>query len=165
MGAKPEKDYRKPCTICGTPRDVLVRCQIDETGQWHFVCPGKCWKSVSGGVIDGDKSEQHQHYRYGGMWKNKHEAVSAKKKPRKAAEPASSASHHDGAASNWSGDAVKYTKNDRVRYSNVTWICRKSHESQESKPPAKAQSLWKEDDSSLQDDTAEGADAQALYAS
>lgn len=74
-----EKDYRKPCTICSTPRDVLVRCQIDETNKWHFVCPGKCWKEVSGGVIDGDKSEEHQYYRYGGMWKNKHEAVSAKK--------------------------------------------------------------------------------------
>jgi hypothetical protein len=74
-----EKDYRKPCTLCETPRDVLVRCQIDESGTWHFVCPGSCWKRVSGGVIDGDKSQEHSHYRYGGMWKNKHEAVSAKK--------------------------------------------------------------------------------------
>lgn len=74
-----EKDHRKPCTLCAEPRDVLVRCQIDDTGKWHFVCPGRCWKQVSGGVIDGDKSEEHQWYRYGGMWKNKHEAVSAKK--------------------------------------------------------------------------------------
>lgn len=35
---------------------------------------------MSGGVIDGDKSDEHQYYCYGGMWKNKHEAVSAKKK-------------------------------------------------------------------------------------
>ena len=70
----------KPCTICSTPRDVLVRCQIDDTGKWHFVCPGKCWKDVSGGSIDGDA--QHPYYRYGGMWKNKHEAVSAKKKKK-----------------------------------------------------------------------------------
>lgn len=86
------KDHRKPCTLCATPRDVLVRCQIDDTGKWHFVCPGKCWKEVSGGVVDGDKSEAHRWYRYGGMWKNKHEAVSAKKPkgvrmPKKKAEP------------------------------------------------------------------------------
>lgn len=56
---------------------MLVRCQIDETRKWHFVCPGACWKSVSGGIMDGD--EDHKFYRYGGMWKNKHEAVSAKK--------------------------------------------------------------------------------------
>lgn len=29
--------------------------------------------------MDGDKKEGHKWYRYGGMWKNKHEAVSAKK--------------------------------------------------------------------------------------
>lgn len=74
-----EKDYRKACTLCGKLRDVLVRCQIDETGQWHFVCPGTCWKRVSGGTVDGDGMEEHKLYRYGGMWKNKHEAVSAKK--------------------------------------------------------------------------------------
>ena len=64
------KSHDKPCTLCGTPRQVLVRCQIDETGKWHFVCPGKCWTSVSGGVEDakGFKGE-HPHYRYGGMVK------------------------------------------------------------------------------------------------
>ncbi|KAH9845866.1 Mediator of RNA polymerase II transcription subunit 14 [Teratosphaeria destructans] len=72
------KDHRKPCTLCQTPRDVLVRCQIDETSKWHMVCPGSCWKQVSGGVVDGDKAEEHRSYKYGGMWKNKHEAVSAK---------------------------------------------------------------------------------------
>ena len=81
---KEEKDYRKPCTLCERPRDVLVRCQIDETSQWHFVCPGSCWKRVSGGVVDGD--EEHKFYRYGGMWKNKHEAVSAKKPKKKREE-------------------------------------------------------------------------------
>lgn len=79
MKQNTEKDHRKPCTLCTTPRDVLVRCQIDNTGKWHFVCPGACWKRVSGGVVDGDKSEAHKWYRYGGMWKNKYEAVSAKK--------------------------------------------------------------------------------------
>ena len=29
--------------------------------------------------MDGDQQEEHRWYRYGGMWKNKHEAVSAKK--------------------------------------------------------------------------------------
>ncbi|KAJ8058802.1 hypothetical protein OCU04_011790 [Sclerotinia nivalis] len=68
--------YSKPCTICHIPRDVLIRCQIDQTKKWHFVCAGKCWKDVSGGKVDGDG--KHPEYRYGGMWKNKHEAVSAK---------------------------------------------------------------------------------------
>ena len=44
------------------------------------MCPGKCWTQVSGGSIDGDA--HHPYYRYGGMWKNKHEAVSAKKKKK-----------------------------------------------------------------------------------
>ena len=86
---KPPESYRKPCTLCHKPRDVLVRCQIDEAsvadthpdlkpGAWHFVCPGSCWKRVSGGVIDGDLAEGREGYRYGGMWKNKHAGVSAK---------------------------------------------------------------------------------------
>ncbi|KAK5700873.1 hypothetical protein LTR97_005390 [Elasticomyces elasticus] len=69
------RDYRKPCTLCKTPRDVLIRCQIDESG-------------VSGGVVDGDGAPEHKWYRYGGMWKNKHEAVSAKKpKAKKGGKP------------------------------------------------------------------------------
>jgi hypothetical protein len=60
--------HSKPCTMCGTARQVLVRCQIDETGKWNFVCPGKCWHSVSGGVEDAKGFEaQYPHYRYGGM--------------------------------------------------------------------------------------------------
>lgn len=82
MKQKDPTDHRKPCTLCSQPRDVLVRCQIDETGKWHFVCPGSCWKSVSGGVIDGDGGEGRKGYRYGGMWKNKHEGASARM-PRK----------------------------------------------------------------------------------
>lgn len=80
MPSKRDKvDHSKPCTLCHTRRDVLVRCQIDESNKWHMVCPGTCWKKVSGGVMDGDGKPEHQFYRYGGMWKNKHEAVSAKK--------------------------------------------------------------------------------------
>ncbi|KAK5725166.1 hypothetical protein LTR17_013202 [Elasticomyces elasticus] len=82
------RDYRKPCTLCKTPRDVLIRCQIDESGVWNFVCTGACWKQVSGGVVDGDGAPEHKWYRYGGMWKNKHEAVSAKKpKAKKGGKP------------------------------------------------------------------------------
>lgn len=58
--------YSKPCTLCSKPRDVLVRCIIDESLKWHFVCVGKCWKQVSGGKIDGDGTLDHQFYRYGG---------------------------------------------------------------------------------------------------
>ena len=93
--------HSKPCTVCQNPRDVLIRCQIDDSRRWHFVC-GKCWRDVSGGEVDGDR--EHKYYRYGGswsycrevlclrqgrinvhegMWKNKHEAVSAKIKRKK----------------------------------------------------------------------------------
>ena len=116
-----DPDYRKPCTLCEKPCNVRIvslrekshipcamvstlttmkRCQIDETGKWHLVCPGKCWKQVSGGVIDGDKSDDHKFYRYGGVWKNskfviwngnllnykliliEHDAVSGKRKDK-----------------------------------------------------------------------------------
>lgn len=80
--------HSKPCTLCSTPRDVLVRCQIDDTGKWHFVCPGACWRSVSGGEEDARGFEkEYPHYRYGGMWKNRHaDGPSSAKKPRKAKE-------------------------------------------------------------------------------
>ncbi|TKA26984.1 hypothetical protein B0A50_05175 [Salinomyces thailandicus] len=96
--AEANKDHRKPCTRCHEPRDVLIRCQIDETGTWQFVCPGKCWKDVSGGMVDGDQTEEHKYYRYGGMWKNKHEAVSAKMpkgKSKKVMSAPSSEEHAD----------------------------------------------------------------------
>ncbi|EAT84197.1 hypothetical protein HBI56_108570 [Parastagonospora nodorum] len=78
----------KSCTLCDTTRPVLVRCQIDESAKWHFVCPGACWKSVSGGVEDAKGLEgQFPWYRYGGMWKDRSAdgPVSAKK-PRKVKE-------------------------------------------------------------------------------
>ena len=75
--SKSPSAYRKPCDLCHTPNDVLVRCQIEKTYSWYFVCTKKCWKDVSGGVVDGDS--KHPYYRYGGMWKNKHAGVSAKK--------------------------------------------------------------------------------------
>lgn len=66
--SKEDVSYDKPCTLCGIPRQVLVRCQIDETDKWHFVCPGKCWHSVSGGVEDAKGlKDEYPHYRYGGM--------------------------------------------------------------------------------------------------
>lgn len=81
--------HDKPCTVCGKLRSVLVRCQIDDSGAWHFLCPGSCWKKYSGGEEDARGSEdQFPHYRYGGMWKNKHDDSSkmSAKKPKKVKE-------------------------------------------------------------------------------
>ncbi|GMH66063.1 hypothetical protein TrRE_jg2498 [Triparma retinervis] len=63
--------FSKPCTLCETPSDTLIRCTIDQTKKWEMVC-GKCWKGVSGGVTDGDAD--HPHYNYGGLWKNRYAA-------------------------------------------------------------------------------------------
>eukprot|EP01024_Parvocaulis_polyphysoides_P053708 TRINITY_DN5367_c0_g1_i2.p2 TRINITY_DN5367_c0_g1~~TRINITY_DN5367_c0_g1_i2.p2 ORF type:complete len:128 (-),score=16.56 TRINITY_DN5367_c0_g1_i2:107-490(-) len=60
---------QKECDLCKKGRDLLIRCQIDETQKWFMVC-GRCWNKVSGGVVDGDID--HPHYRYGGLWKNLH---------------------------------------------------------------------------------------------
>ncbi|KJX98756.1 hypothetical protein TI39_contig392g00025 [Zymoseptoria brevis] len=82
MATTTPNSHNKPCTLCGVPRPVLVRCKIDETAKWHMVCPGKCWISVSGGQEDARGHEaEHPFYKYGGMWKNKHAdgPVSAKK--------------------------------------------------------------------------------------
>jgi hypothetical protein len=63
----------KLCTLCSTQRDILIRCQIDESQKWHFVCPGACWKSVSGGVEDAKGFEgKYPYYKYGGMVRSKH---------------------------------------------------------------------------------------------
>ena len=59
---------QKQCDSCGAMSDLLVRCIIDESRQYVMVC-GKCWKKVSGGVVDGDAD--HPHYVYGGVWKNR----------------------------------------------------------------------------------------------
>ena len=76
--------HDKACTMCGTLRSVLIRCQIDETEKWHFICPGKCWQSVSGGFEDAKGHEdEFPYYRYGGMWKNRHaDGATSAKKPR-----------------------------------------------------------------------------------
>jgi len=68
--------FSKPCSLCQRRRDVLIRCQIDETKKWNFICPGKCWNSVTGGRTFA--TEHHPHYVYGGTWKNKHAYVSGK---------------------------------------------------------------------------------------
>lgn len=144
-----EADHRKLCTLCSTPRDVLVRCQIDATGSWHFVCPSTCWRRVSGGVIDGDGSTEHEWYRYGGMWKNKHEAVSAKKPKKKVVSEAQQGIDDiNDKIPAWAfeeeEEGVWYTKNDKVRYQDIVYVCRKSHESDEKHPPNKTISTWKE---------------------
>ena len=109
---------------------------------------------MSGGVIDGDKAERHEHYRYGGMWKNKHEAVSAKK-PRKKSKKsriegdaqidASEAEIGEAKHVKWSGHEVKYTRNDQVMFEGELWVCRKSHVSEETKSPKEMKNLWKEE--------------------
>ncbi|TKA65852.1 hypothetical protein B0A55_09397 [Friedmanniomyces simplex] len=110
------RDHRKPCTLCQTPRDVLVRCQIDETGTWHFVCPASRWKRVSGGVVDGDGADEHKWYRYGGMWKNKHEAVSAKKpKAKKGRQVGSAGGEKVGVSSE--GEVGESSEHDEMKSS------------------------------------------------
>jgi hypothetical protein len=64
----PKATMPKPCTLCSIPRTILIRCQVDSTQTWHFVCPGACWKKVSGGVEDAKGLEgEFPWYRYGGM--------------------------------------------------------------------------------------------------
>ena len=129
--SKSPSAYRKPCDLCHTPNDVLVRCTIDDTSVWFFVCTKSCWRKVSGGEIDGNPD--HPYYRYGGMWKNKHAGVSAKKpKPKKPV-----------ALQDWQ-DLTSYVFNDKVTYENLVWICRRSHKSSEVKAPGKGYSFWKE---------------------
>jgi len=147
-----------------------VRCQVDETGTWHLICPGTCWKRASGGVVDGDNAEAHKWYRYGGMWKNKHDAVSAKMKKRKpenaprnraqqelsAAESELKMPNGDGRGSSseldvhqdslypaWVGSGTQYTKDDQITWHHQTWSCRQSHVSTETRTPDKTVSLWK----------------------
>ena len=80
--------HDKPCTLCGTPRGVLVRCQIDASGRWHLLCPGACWRQASGGQEDARGAESaHPYYRYGGMWKNRHvDGPASARKPRRVKE-------------------------------------------------------------------------------
>lgn len=138
--------HRKACTLCNAPRDVLIRCQIDDTGAWHLVCPGKCWHDVSGGVEDGDAD--HPHYRYGGAWKNRWADVTAKK-PKKV-KARQKAKHRP---VEWDEGHGKYTVNDRVLYEGKSWVCRKSHRPMEGEQPPKAIHLWKEDDDAEDDET------------
>lgn len=128
--------YRKACDLCQVPKDVLVRCRIDESLQWHFVCTGKCWKEVSGGVVDG--TEDKPHYVYGGMWKNKHAGVSAKKPKKK----------DQGIIKDWSEAQDEYITNDRVNYQEQIWICRRGHKTSDTSVPGLGYRYWKEDPSS-----------------
>jgi len=45
---------QKPCGVCGTGVDLLVRCQLGPSETWSMVC-GRCWRKpeVAGGVVDG----------------------------------------------------------------------------------------------------------------
>jgi hypothetical protein len=48
---------------------------------WHFVCTGKCLarERLVGAVDAAGQENEFPHSRYRGMWKTKHELVSAKK--------------------------------------------------------------------------------------
>lgn len=129
--------YRKACDLCQKPRDVLVRCRIDETLQWHFVCTGSCWKDVSGGVIDG--TEDKEHYTYGGMWKNRHAGVSAKKPKKKPKKK------HSAVINDWSEVQAHYVRNDKVTYDSKVWNCRRSHDTTDKTAPGIGYTYWKED--------------------
>ena len=72
---------QKNCDLCGKPCDVLIRCAIDEKGDWKMICTGGCWKAVSGDKVDGDE-KTNKYYRYGGMWKNHHKEGVTAKMPR-----------------------------------------------------------------------------------
>lgn len=64
---------QKHCDMCGSSVNLLIRCQLGPSKEWSMVC-GKCWgtDAVAGGVVDGDGS--NPHYRYGGLWRNHHQA-------------------------------------------------------------------------------------------
>ena len=136
--SKSPLSYRKLCDLCHTPNNVLVRCRIDDTLDWHFVCTKKCWKIVSGGEIDGPDKP---YYVYGGMWKNKHAGISAKKPKRKKRVQ----------ARDWEGSGTKYVTNDRVSYGEKLWICRKHHHSSETTSPDVGHTFWKEYEASISD--------------
>ena len=116
-----------------------------------MVCPGKCWKEVSGGVVDGNAD--HPYYRYGGAWKNKVAGASAKKPKNKKGKKEE--------IKEWSGEDKKFTVNDKVVWEGKVWVCRKSHFSREEETPGKGIGLWKEDDvanASREEEDATGPD-------
>ena len=127
--------HRKPCHLCQKPSDVLIRCRTDETRNWHFICTGKCWKHVSGGVQDGPDKP---YYQYGGMWKNKHAGVSAKKSKKK------SKKRPDENVRSWVTEELRYVVNDKVWLDGVIWVCRRSHYSGEGSRPGRGYAYWKE---------------------
>lgn len=129
--SKSPSSHRKTCDLCHSPKDVLVRCRTDETQKWHFVCTSKCWKEVSGGEIDGPSKP---FYLYGGMWKNKHAGVSAKKPKQKLSAPRP-----------WTISRTKYIKNDKVEHAETVWVCRRSHISSETTEPGLGYEFWKEE--------------------
>lgn len=102
--------HSKPCDLCQRRRDVLIRCQTDETRQWRFICTGKCWTQVSGGEVDGD-GQRYPFYKYGGMWRNKHEVASAKIKGEAKARnrPANGAQGIHRGSGHWTSKAKKLT--------------------------------------------------------
>jgi hypothetical protein len=53
-------EREKKCDRCSLTAPVLYRVQVDDSGQWIFVC-NRCFPAVS----------NNPHYTYGGTWKAK----------------------------------------------------------------------------------------------
>lgn len=87
-------------------------------------------------MVDG--TEDKSHYVYGGMWKNKHAGVSAKKPKKKDHTP----------LKDWSKARSEYITNDRVKHEGRLWICRRSHITTDQYSPGIGYRYWKEDASS-----------------
>ncbi|GLC46281.1 hypothetical protein PLESTF_001774700 [Pleodorina starrii] len=100
---------RKPCSLCGRPRDLLIRCQVDATLSWQMAC-GKCWLEASGGEVDG--AVQKPYYRYGGLWKNHHKAVSGRNKVPAAAKAGTGAG--SGGGKKGGGGPLAELRNDEA---------------------------------------------------
>ena len=124
--------FRKSCDRCRELNDVLVRCQIDTTATWYFICSKKCWKEVSGGVVDG--TLDRPHYRYGGTWKNKHAHVTAKKPKRRQKD----------LVRDWQPSMEQYSVNDKVRFERKVWLCRRTHGTSKDNAPGKNERYWME---------------------
>ena len=104
---------------------------------------------MSGGTIDGD--DDHKQYRYGGTWKNKHDAVSGKKKKKgkKAAQDPvkqwQPPPDDDGTRKEENSPLVtRYSQNDKITSDDQVWICRRSHDASWDKEPGKSWTFWKE---------------------
>lgn len=57
--------HQKKCDSCQHLKDILIRCQADDTEKWYMLCTAGCWQKASDGKVDGTSAVPR--YRYGGM--------------------------------------------------------------------------------------------------